>query len=389
MSRNIRPLPLFLALLLVPAGLHAQNLTVGADDLFIELRADGGFHLFIWHNPDISSVLLTESTHDPLFREPSFAYRAAEWNPVNGDEIRLIDGVPIPREAGVFSLVSSTPVWHPSIGWAFHIYVPPVLLYGYPGGRHGEVHIGNGIFLNIRAFHYAHADYRGPFGDNPFMLQVMQEVAALPPQAAPPPILPPTLAPPPPPPGRRFVPETIEAFASLAGEDNTEFASNPAEMMVHIRAILEDADGDVDIVICLDVTGSMRPFFDQIRRELLSTVREMSAGFDSVRVGMVFFKDYFDDFLYRIVPFSQDFAALQRGINAINVGGGGDMPEAVHEALFAGATGLDWQSSTRIMILIGDAPPHPEPRGDVTRAMVDEQLLRQGIELFAIVLPHP
>jgi len=376
---------LFLSLsLMIPVSLSAQDLGIAQEDLLIELRPDGGFHLFIRHKPDISSVLLTETTRDPLFREANFAYRAAEWNEINGDEIRLIDGVPV---RGIYSLVSSTPTWHPDIGWAYHIYIPYRVLYGHEGGRHGEVHVGDGMYLNIRAFYYAHADYRGPFQDNPFVLRISQEFTRPPPLA----MLPPPTAPAPPP-GRRFLTETISSFTSLAGAENTSFAALPGEMMDQVRSILAQVDSpSVDIVICLDVTGSMRAFFNEIRLHLIPTVQAMVADFDSVRVGMVFYKDYDrqSDFLYMVIPFTTDFGALQRSINTVRVGGGGDIPEAVHEALYAGATQLAWEGETRIMILIGDAPPHPRPRGSVTRAMVDAEIERQGIELHAIILPHP
>jgi len=358
-------------LLAVPWLLHSQDLNIETEDLRLELRPDGGFHLFIRHSPDISSVLLTETTRDPLFREPNFAYRAPEWNEVNGNEIRLVNGLPIPSESGIYSLVSSTPEWHPALGWAFHIYVPPVLLYGYEGGRQGEVHVADGIYLNIRAFHFAYADYRGPFADNPFMLRVLQDFTRPSPEAG-------------------FMNETVTAFTSLAGPERTSFVSGPAEMMERIVAILGSApETDLDIVICLDVTASMQPFFGEIREKLVPALRDMAADFDSVRGGMVFFKDYYDDFMTRLVPFTEDFDALQTGIDGVRVGGGGDIPEAVHEALHAGATGLSWQGQTRIMILIGDAPPHPRPRGRITRQMVDTEIARQGIELHSIVLPHP
>jgi len=379
-------LPLLLLLFFtVATPLNAQDLGIAQGDLLVDLRPDGGFHLFIRHRPDISSVLLTETTRDPLFREANFAYRATEWNAINGDEIRLIDGVPV---RGIYSLVSSTPRWHPELGWAFHIYIPYRILYGHEGGRHGEVHVGDGMYLNIRAFYYAHADYRGPFQDNPFVLRISQEFTRPPPATLPPP------AAPAPPPGRRFLTETVESFISLAGEENATFAAFPSEMMDQIRSILAQVDSPtVDIVICLDVTGSMRPFFGEIREYLIPTVREMAAQLDSVRVGMVFYKDFFDEFLYRLVPFTTDFDALQRSMNTIRVGGGGDIPEAVHEALHAGATQLAWEGQTRIMILIGDAPPHPSPRGRgrqrITRDMVDTEIARQGIELHAIILPHP
>ena len=388
------PLLLALSLLAPTALLHAQapgaqaDLSISPGDLLIELREDGGFHLFIRHRPDISSVLLTETTRDPLFREPNFAYRAPEWNPINGDEIRILDGYIISPEEALHSLVSSTPRWHPSLGWAFHIYIPYRVLYGHEGGRQGEVFIADGMYLNIRAFYYAHADYRGPFMDNPFTLVVAQELALPPPPPAlPPPGLPP---PPPAPPGRRFLPSAAEAFAALAGAGNTSFAARPADMTERLRDVLELAQGsELDIVLCIDATGSMGPFITEIRTQLVPELHRAVGSFESVRVGMVFFRDHGDDFLYKIVPFTSDFDQLQREIDGMSARGGGDIPEAVYEALFAGATGLDWQSERRIMVLIGDAPPHSTPRGMITRDMVQREIARQGIDLHAIILPHP
>jgi len=89
-------------------SLQAQDLSIASGDLLLEMRADGGFHLFIKKKPDISSVLLTESTRDPSMRADNYAYRAAEWNAINGDEVRLLNGTPIPRESRIYSLISST-----------------------------------------------------------------------------------------------------------------------------------------------------------------------------------------------------------------------------------------------------------------------------------------
>ncbi|MCL2609936.1 MAG: VWA domain-containing protein [Treponema sp.] len=360
---------LLLALSPLPASLFPQDLNLAPEDLLIELRSDGGFHLFIRHKPDISSVLITETTRDPEFREANFAYRAAERNDINGDEIRLIDGIPISSESGIHSLISSTPVWHPTLGWAFHIYIPTVLYYGNEGGRHGEVTVGNGTYLNIRAFYYAHADYRGPFYDNPFVVNVSQEPER--------------------PDEANYVPQTVASFTEVAGPARTVLLSTPAEMMARIAGILREEEGAVDLVICLDVTSSMRPFFGEIRQKLVPMLRDMVADFDSIRIGMVFYKDYSDEFLNRLLPFTSDFNVLQGAIDTVRVGGGGDMPEAVDEALYAGASRFPWEAESRIMILIGDAPPHPRPRGRITREMVQAELARQDIRVHSIVLPHP
>jgi hypothetical protein len=368
-ERCFRIAVFFVYVLALPLYLYAQDLSLSSDDLQIELRPEGGYHLFIRCKPDIASVLLTESTRDPSFKEGNYAYRAAEKNDINGDEIRILDGQPIPVENRIYSLISSTPKWHPKLGWSFHIYIPHKLLYGYAGGRNGEVEVGDGTYLNIRAFYYAYADYRGAFKDNPFVLRVSQETNK------------------PLPPGV-FMEETVSAFTRIA-KDNTTSAKGPEDMVSQITAILSKEKGkNVDIAVCLDVTGSMQAYFDAIRQKLIPMLKDMTTDFASFRIGMVFYKDYYDEFMNKVFPFTRDFDALQKSISGVKVNGGGDIPEAVYEALYAGATKLSWEADKRIMLLIGDAPPHPRPRGAITKQMVDREAANRGIELHAMILPQ-
>ena len=353
-------------------SLFAQDLSITPEDLRLELRSEGGFHLFIRKKPDISSVLITESTRDPSMQADNYAYRASEWNPINGDEIRLINGVPITRESQIFSLVSSTVVNHSQLGQAFHIYIPYILYYGYAGGRQGEVYLTDGTFLNIRAFALPFADYRGAFRDNPFALEARQD-------------------PPPGPPAGNYLPEAVNAFTEIARAGSGEFiySRSPDNVVNLIRTLLERERGKtIDIVICLDTTGSMRRYIDAVRARLIPMLNDMLGGFPSFRIGMVLYKDYYEEYLTRVVPFTSDFARFQRDLNAIRVGGGGDIPEAVYEALYDGATRFTWEAESRVIILIGDAPPHPRPRGRITRTMAENAALDKDIKIHAILLPQ-
>ena len=305
-------------------------------------------------------------------RSDNYAYRAGEWNPINGDEIRLLNGVPITRESRIYSLVSSTVVNHPVLGESFHIYIPYVLYYGYPDTRHGEVYLTNGTFLNIRTFALPYADYRGAFRDNPFILEARQEPLPGPTQG-------------------RYFPETITAFTEIArsGSGDLIFSQNPDDVADLIRQILQKERGKtLDLVICLDTTNSMRKYIDAVRTSLIPMLSEMLGGFPSFRIGMVLFKDYNELYLTRIVPFTSDFSRFQNDLNAIRVHGGGDIPEAVYEALFDGASKFTWEAESRLMLLIGDAPPHPRQRGRISKAMVDNAVEERGITVHAMILPQ-
>jgi Mg-chelatase subunit ChlD len=350
--------------------LHAQDLTINSEDLLLEMRADGGFHLFIRKKPDIASVLLTETTRDPAMEADNYAYRAGEWNPVNGDEIRILNGNPIPQESRIYSLVSSTVVNHPALGLSFHIYLPYILYYGYEGGRYGEVFLADGTYLNIRSFVLPYADYRGDFKDNPFMLEARQT--------------------PQPRDTQTYIKEAEDAFSQIAVSTGGEliYSTSTDDVPDIIRRALEkEKDRSIDIVICLDTTNSMRRYIDPVRKNLTILLEELLSEFPSFRIGMVLYKDYYEEYLTRVIAFTSDFTQFQRTLNAIRVGGGGDVPEAVYEALYAGVMQFNWEKESRVMFLIGDAPPHPKPRGKITKEMYEDAARERNIKVHAILLP--
>ena len=368
MPKNLFAVVCFLLI----SPVFAQDLNLQGDDLRIEQRVDGGFHLFIRARGDIASVLLTESTRDPAMRSDNYAYRAPEWNAINGDEIRMLNGRPIPSESRIYSLISSTVVIHSELGRAYHIYIPYILNYGYEEGRHGEIYVTDGTYLNIRAFALPFGDYQGAFKDNPFELKVTQEPLPGPPEG-------------------NYMKDTIETFTEIVNKGNGEliYSTGKDDLIERIQYALEKEKGkELDLVICLDTTGSMRNDIDEVRKMLIPMLQEQIAAFTSFRIGMVLYKDYNEEYVTRIIPFTRDFNVFQRTLNSIRVYGGKDIPEAVYEALYDGATKFRWENEAKIMLLIGDAPPHPRPRGKITKEMVDKAIADKGLTVHAIILPQ-
>ncbi|GHU64092.1 hypothetical protein FACS189447_00150 [Spirochaetia bacterium] len=367
--RSFLQISLIFSLIFLPLSVFGQDLSFQSGDLIIEQKTASGFHLYIRKKPGISSVLLTESTRDPALRSDNYAYRIAEWNEVNGDEIRLINGAPLSQESTHF-LIDSTPEAHPELGEAFHIFIPWLIYYGYENTRHGELYVANGTYLNIRAFSFPYGDYRGSFKDNPFILNVTQK--------------------PPETPEGNYMKETEEAFNEIAqGGGYLVYSSGPSDLVDRIKTILEEEKGKkVDLVLCLDTTNSMKDDIAAVRTKIIPMFRDIIADFTSFRIGMVLYKDYFEEYITRVLPFTDDFAVFQRNLNSIQVRGGGDIPEAVYEALYEGAVKFPWEAESRIMILVGDAPPHPRPRGSITREMVDEAAAAKNLKVSAIILPQ-
>lgn len=152
-----------------------SDLSVTADDIYIlpgdengPSKNGSGYHLYIRKKTGIESVMLIESNKDPSGKQTNYAYRATEYNKINGDEIRYLNGKVLESKTARYSLIDSTPEKNDKFGQCFHIYIPETVVFGYPWARNGVVHLADGIFVNIRAFSKKYADYSGSFMDNSF-----------------------------------------------------------------------------------------------------------------------------------------------------------------------------------------------------------------------------
>ncbi len=339
--------------------------------MYMDQVTTEGFHLWIRQQGDIQSVLITESSADPEKRADSFALRAGSYNRVNGDERRLLDGEFLPQTDTHRYLIDSTPEYNEVLeGMAFHIYVPMTLSYGYPWSREGEIQITRGTWLNLRAFEKPYADYTGSFQDNPFILNAR------------------ILPPPEPEEGPR---ETKDILEEAAGRTGGEFsrAENPDELLKTITRIIDRVKGrTIDVVLVVDTTVSMKEYLRFLQTKLIPLVRTHVAGFESYRIGLVFYRDYKEQYLTREYSFMDNINNVQIFLNKVVAAGGGDIPEAVYEGIFSGIVNFDWEADERIIIQVGDAGPHPTPRGEITKEMVYQEAQRAGISIYPILLPE-
>ncbi|MBQ9238032.1 MAG: VWA domain-containing protein [Treponema sp.] len=373
-------------------------LAVGADDIRLEQeRVSGGFHLYVRKKPSIQSIMLTETTKDPSGRSDNYAYRALEWNPINGDERRILDGEFLSAETSPYALIDSTPEPDAQFGEAFHIYIPHTVTYGYAWTRHGTVTVGRGTFINIRAFSEAYCDYRGSFSDNPFSF----DASLPPPVSVPAPSALPVAAASlegAEPAGAGYHPDARRAFQDIAR--TVLYSHGSGALAGDIARIVSQLDPRVpaDIVFVLDTTGSMKDDLAAFRQDVLSVLGAALAGFSSFRLGLILYRDYGETgYNYHALPvkrfaFTDSVETFSKHLHSFTIYGteGGDVPEAVYEGIFAAIDCYDWRTAAqRTVIVIGDAPPHPEPRGTkkYSRAFVQSLARERGITIHAVLLP--
>lgn len=132
---------------------------------------------------------------------------------------------------------------------------------------------------------------------------------------------------------------------------------------------------NVDMVFCIDSTGSMGPVIGQVKRNALKfyddvskAMREKNKVIDTLRVKVISFRDYIADEANADAMQTTDFFDLpaqsedfERCISSIDAHGGGDEPEDGLEAL-AYAIRSDWmkQGTKRrsVIVVWTDASTH-------------------------------
>lgn len=118
----------------------------------------------------------------------------------------------------------------------------------------------------------------------------------------------------------------------------------------------------LDLVFVLDSTGSMGGVIEGAKRRMEAMAEVLRALVpDKVRIGVVTYRDRdpSEEYLTREVPLGEDVYRSINFMSTVGAGGGGDRPEDVLSGLRE-AFRQKWRPhSRRVVILIGDAPPHP------------------------------
>ncbi|MEE9321914.1 MAG: vWA domain-containing protein [Granulosicoccus sp.] len=117
---------------------------------------------------------------------------------------------------------------------------------------------------------------------------------------------------------------------------------------------------ELDLLLVIDTTGSMGDELNYLKTELTSILDNIQQENQAVniRTGLVVYRDVGDQYVVKSHGFTDDISSLQSSLNAESYNGGGDYPEAMDQAL-AEAMYFEWrQQSSRVLLLIADAPPH-------------------------------
>lgn len=136
----------------------------------------------------------------------------------------------------------------------------------------------------------------------------------------------------------------------------------------------------LDLMICIDSTGSMQPTIDALARALGEMADLLDGISPKMRLGVVQYKDEGElgDAGARVVqPLNKNVKAARKKLEKLRASGGGDLPEAVLGGLdLALQKKMKWKAdANKLVIVIGDAPPHAHQTSklvDLARAAFEE-----------------
>ena len=125
--------------------------------------------------------------------------------------------------------------------------------------------------------------------------------------------------------------------------------------------------GVLDMVIAFDTTGSMSAYIGAVRKEVSELIPRLFKDNDDLRLGIVAFGDYcdmknaqeFGDAYQCIMPTNNENELVKFVMESKDTGGG-DGDEFYELVLKRIVEETPWrEDSTRVILLISDAAPHP------------------------------
>ena len=148
---------------------------------------------------------------------------------------------------------------------------------------------------------------------------------------------------------------------------------------------------NTEIVFCLDATGSMSGLIGTAKEKIWDIVTELaqSNDVDTLKMGMVFYRDRGDTFVTRQIAITTDLDEVYADLLEMSADGGGDTPESVNQALHESITDMKWSTdgnTYKTIFVVGDCPPHMDYQDDVKYTESCKLAAQKGIIINTIKL---
>ncbi len=152
----------------------------------------------------------------------------------------------------------------------------------------------------------------------------------------------------------------------------------------HIQSLRSEG---LDVVFLFDSTSSMSDILATAKENISWMITVLHALVPGFRLGIATYRDYGDEFVVQGQDLSVGRYRLMTYLDTIRAVGGGDPEEAVLAGLRY-CEDMEWKpGAQRVVVLIGDAPPHRREARDATA--VARQIHRAGGTVHAVVTFDP
>ena len=148
---------------------------------------------------------------------------------------------------------------------------------------------------------------------------------------------------------KQFEFESINPSTELAGGTNEDFEG----LISRLR------ENGLDIVITFDSTGSMQREIDQVKSQIHRIGSVLLGLIEKTRIGICTYRDHGDEYVVQGLPLTDNINEVALYLEGINAAGGRDDPEAVDQGLSWATQQPFRRSARKVILLFGDAPPHP------------------------------
>lgn len=155
-------------------------------------------------------------------------------------------------------------------------------------------------------------------------------------------------------------------------------------------------DDKLDLAFAMDCTKSMRSYIKSAKENIENIMQRISSsGTSNIQFGLVEYRDHppqANTFVTQKHDFTPDLSTMKSWLTACSVDSGGDIPEAVADAMYD-VLHLSWRSdATKVCVLISDAPPHglklsdkfPQCPAGHDPVCIASEMAKKGIVLYSV-----
>ena len=182
--------------------------------------------------------------------------------------------------------------------------------------------------------------------------------------------------------------------ATASAHVDGETVQSTATFTVHVEA---EPKPQADIVFVLDVTSSMQNAIDGVRDGIKSFADGLDPKRLDFRIGLVAFRDLEEGEPSEVLrfkpdssPFTTDPEEFKQQVNRLRADGGGDVEESALDAICEAAELPLRLKSTKVLLLITDAPPKlPDRRVKILKDVQEVLRERQIDQLHIVSHPSP